>query len=160
MTTKNQKNQLFFDSKKLIKSMQNPKENPPPIPKSCHSNFFSRLSFFHVFSVFLFQCFPFSRLSFSMFSFFKGMSMLLRRQLLQASSFSRTVYGYLFQDVRTAGKISTLFMRYFFPRPTFFKVIWGRQRKHDPFSRVNVCGCYVHPFSCEQEVEQHPVLRC
>ena len=51
--------------------------------------------------------------------------MLLGRQLLQARSFSRTVYGHLFQDVRSAGKISSLFMRIFFFKTNFFKVIWG-----------------------------------
>ena len=89
--------------------------------------------------------------------------MLLGRQLLQARSFSRTVYGHLFQDVRSAGKISSLFMRIFFFKTNLFQGDMGvahMQRKHDPFSRINVCGCYVHPFSCEQEVEQHPVLRC
>lgn len=180
------KNQFIFEYKKSNKSiyfhMEKTQQNQysSPSPKSWHANFLalrtrclldfaSYMAIYiyqgtrHFFKAFLFQGFPFSRLSFSMFSFFKGMSMLLGRQLLQ-SSFSRT-FGFFFKKSPLQIKSQA------FSGSIFFKTVpvqpfsrWCgdgfRQRKDDPFSRVNVFGCQVHPFSGEQEVKQHTVLRC
>lgn len=87
-----------------------------------------------------------------------------KRATAPASSFSRTAFLASFSRCKNCRQNLVLFQEASFSRLGLANLFQGYGMdctpKNDPFSRINVSGCYVHPFSCEQEVKQNPILRC